>query len=102
MVGQMYKDKYALYQLVFYENKPISKCYSVIHKYYSYKLASDKINFNNGIITTRDRKMIETLDYWLAENADLTNKNDFYLYIRLKAATNPEFLEWWNDYYFKL
>ena len=101
MVGLMYKDKYALYQLVFYENETITKCYCVIHKYYNYKLISDKINFNNGIIPTRDRKMIETLDYWLAENADL-NKNNIYLYIRLKAATNPEFLEWWNYYNFKL
>ena len=101
MVGLMYKDKYALYQLVFYENEPISKCYYVIHKYYTYKLTSDKINFNNGRIKTRDRKMIETLDYWLAENADL-NKNNIYLYIRLKASTNSEFLEWWNDYDFKV
>lgn len=101
MRGQEYRDNYADYQIVYYEDEPLSKCYCVVHKFYTYELASSKINVNKGTIATRDRKMIETLDYWLAENTDLSDDN-IYLYIRLKSTNNPDFLKWWNDYNFKI
>ena len=45
--------------------------------------------------------MIETLNSWLAENTELSNDNIF-LFIRLKATNNEDFLKWWNDYSFKI
>ena len=65
------------------------------------KQAFDKITYKNGTIETKDRKMIEKLNYWLSENTDLSS-NNFYLYIKLKSINNEEFLNWWNDYNFKI
>ena len=58
-------------------------------------------------ISKRDRKMIENIGYWIEDVKVPHNKLNFtndklYIYIRLKALSNPEFLEWWNDYNFKL
>ena len=101
MRGQKYRDKYAEFQVVYYEDDPLNNCYCVFHKYYTFDLVSDKITFNNGIIETRDRIMIEKLNYWLSENTYLSY-NNFYLYIKLKSINNEEFLNWWNENNFKI
>ena len=101
MRGEIYRDKYADFRVIYYEDDPLNNCYCVFHKYYTFDLVSDKITFNNGIIETRDRIMIEKLNYWLSENTDLSS-NNFYLYIKLKSINNEEFLNWWNDYNFKI
>ena len=101
MRGQMYRDKYADFQVVCYEDDPLNNCYCVFHKYYNFDLVSNKITFNNGTIETRDRIMIEKLNYWLSENTDLSS-NNIYLYIKLKSINNEEFFNWWNDYNFKI
>ena len=102
MRGQIYRDKYAQFQVVYYEDEPSNKSYCIIHKYYTFELYSDKIKVNNkGIISITDRRMIETLNSWLAENTELSNDNIF-LYIKLKSINNEEFLKWWNYYSFKI
>ena len=102
MRGQIYRDKYAQFQVVYYEDEPSNKSYCIIHKYYTFELYSDKIKVNNkGIISITDRRMIETLNSWLAENTELSNDNIF-LFIRLKATNKEDFLKWWNYYSFKI
>ena len=102
MRGQIYRDKYADYQVIYYEDEPSNKSFCIVHKYYTFELYSDKIKVNNkGIISIIDRRMIETLNSWLAENTELSNDN-IYLFIRLKATNNEDFLKWWNDYSFKI
>ena len=102
MIGQIYRDKYADYQVIYYEDEPSNKSFCIIHKYYTFELYSDKIKVNNkGTISIIDRRMIETLNSWLSEKTELSNDN-IYLYIRLKSINNHDFLKWWNDYNFKI
>ena len=102
MRGQIYRDKYADYQVIYYEDEPSYKSFCIIHKYYTFELYSDKIKVNNkGTISIIDRRMIETLNSWLSEKTELSNDN-IYLYIRLKSTNNNDFLKWWNDYNFKI
>ena len=101
MRGQIYRDKYADYQVFYYEDEPSYKSFCIIHKYYTFELYSDKIKINKGTISIIDRRMIETLNSWLSEKTELSNDN-IYLYIRLKSTNNHDFLKWWNDYNFKI
>ena len=102
MIGQIYRDNYADYQVIYYEDDPSKKSFCIIHKYYTFELYSDKIKVNNkGIISIIDRRMIETLNSWLAENTELSDDN-IYLFIRIKSTNNEDFLKWWNYYNFKI
>ena len=75
----------------------------VSNDYYLIKLKSDKLVFEsyNAPITARDRRMIETLGYWL--NDSTLNLDNIYLTIRLKAINNnKEFIHWWTRYNFTI
>ena len=74
----------------------------VSNDYYLIKLKSDKLVFEsyNAPITARDRRMIETLGYWLNDlNLNLDN---IYMFIRLKALNNKDFIHWWTRYKFQI
>ena len=106
MFGQDYITKDMRYRL-YYEEINKEKTFILIHKYYDLVLLSDKIDVSITTIEARDRRMIETLGYWLGKIIETCNnfnftKEDIYLYIRLKASTNQEFLEWWSDYDFQI
>ena len=74
----------------------------VSNDYYLIKLKSDKLVFEsyNAPITARDRKMIETLGYWL--NDSTLNLDNIYMYIRLKTINNKDFVHWWSRYNFTI
>ena len=75
----------------------------VNHK--SFFLYSSKITYEYwfvDIIKPRDKKMLETLGFWLKDLKDNNNIDIILFYIRVKSAGNEEFLKWWNDYDFKL
>lgn len=74
----------------------------VSNDYFIIKLKSDKLVFEsyNAPITARDRKMIETLGYWL--NDSTLNLDNIYMYIRLKAINNKDFVHWWTRYNFQI
>ena len=74
----------------------------VSNDYYIIKLYTDKIVFEsyNTPITARDRRMIETLGYWL--NDSTLNLDNIYMFIRLKAINNKDFLHWWTRYNFTI
>ena len=73
----------------------------VSNDYYLIKLKSNKLVFEsyNAPITARDRRMIETLGYWL--NDSTLNLDNIHLTIRLKAV-NKDFLHWWTRYNFQI
>ena len=70
----------------------------VKNDYYFIKLYTDKIGFENfeTDIPIRDRRMIETLGYWLNDLS--LNLDNIYLYIRLKTINNKDFVHWWTRY----
>ena len=74
----------------------------VSNDYYLIKLKSDKLVFEsyNAPITARDRMMIETLGYWLNDSS--LNLDNIYMYIRLKAINNKDFVHWWTKYNFTI
>lgn len=75
----------------------------VNHK--SFFLYSSKITYEYwlaDIIKPIDKKMLETLGYWLKDLKDYNNIDMILFYIRVKAAGNEEFLNWWQEYDFKL
>ena len=74
----------------------------VSNDYYIINLYTDKIVFEsyNAPINARDRRMIELLGYWL--NDSNLNLDDIYLFIRIKASTNQDFLHWWTKYNFTI
>ena len=74
----------------------------VSNDYYLIKLKSDKLVFEsyNAPINARDRRMIETLGYWL--NDSTLNLDNVHLTIRLKAVNNKDFLHWWTRYNFQI
>ena len=74
----------------------------VSNDYYLIKLKSDKLVFEsyNAPITARDRRMIETLGYWL--NDSTLNLDNIYMLIRLKAINNKDFVHWWTRYNFTI
>ena len=74
----------------------------VSNDYYLIKLKSDKLVFEsyNAPIKARDRRMIETLGYWL--NDSNLNLDNIYMFIRLKALNNKDFVHWWTRYNFTI
>ena len=73
----------------------------VSNDYYIIKLYTDKIVFDTDKpIKIRDRRMIETLGYWLN---DLSfNLDNIYMYIRLKAIKDRDFFHWWQKFNFTI
>ena len=71
----------------------------VSNDYYIINLYTDKIVFDMSI-SVRDRRMIETLGYWL--NDSTLNLENIYMYIRLKALNNKDFVHWWTKYNFQI
>ena len=105
MFGKDYISKDLRY-FPYYEETTKQTSFILNHKHYDLVLLSDKIEVHI-IMDERDRKMIELLGYWIEEIIETCNnfnftKEDIYLYIRLKASTNQEFLEWWSDYNFQI
>ena len=74
----------------------------VSNDYYLIKLKSNKLVFEsyNAPITARDRRMIETLGYWLNDLS--LNLDNIYMYIRLKSNDNKDFVHWWTRYNFQI
>ena len=74
----------------------------VSNDYYLIKLKSDKLVFESykAPINARDRRMIETLGYWI--NDSTLNLDNIHLTIRLKAATNKDFFHWWQKFDFQI
>ena len=74
----------------------------VSNDYYLIKLKSDKLVFEsyNAPINSRDRRMIETLGYWL--NDSTLNLANIHLTLRLKALNNKDFVHWWTKYNFTI
>ena len=69
--------------------------------YYFIKLYTDKIVFDTDMpIKNRDKRMIETLGYWLNDSS--LNLDNIYMYIRLKALNNKDFIHWWTKYNFTI
>ena len=78
-----------------------SYLFLVGNDYYIIRLYTDKIVFDTDMpIKNRDKRMIETLGYWL--NDSTLNLNNIYIYIRLKAIKNKDFLHWWQKFDFQL
>ena len=67
--------------------------------YYIIKLYTDKLVFETDI-QVRDRRMIETLGYWL--NDSKLSLVNIYMHIRLKAVNNKDFVHWWTRYNFTI
>ena len=70
------------------------------------RLYSDTL-FNKNIIDEKDREELKKLIKWLNTQERLEwvaskafTMPDLYLYIRLKAAQDRDFLEWWQEYAF--
>ena len=73
----------------------------VSNDYHIIKLYTDKIVFDRDIsIFNRDRRMIETLGYWL--NDSTLNLDNIYMFIRLKSINNKDFVHWWTRYNFQI
>lgn len=74
----------------------------VANDYYIIKLYTYKLVFEsyNTPITARDRRMLETLGYWL--NDSKLNLEKIYLTVRLKAVNNKDFVHWWTRYNFNI
>ena len=74
----------------------------VSNDYYLIKLKSDKLVFESykAPIKPRDRRMIETLGYWL--NDSTLNLDNIYMLLRLKAVNNKDFAHWWTKYNFQI
>lgn len=69
--------------------------------YYIIKLYSDKLVFDTEMpMKNRDKRMIETLGYWLNDSS--LNLDNIYMYIRLKAINNKDFVHWWTRYNFQI
>ena len=73
----------------------------VSNDYFLIKLKSNKLVFEsyNAPITARDRRMIETLGYWLN---DSSLNNNIYMFIRLKSINNKDFIHWWTKFNFTI
>ena len=99
----LYKDK--LEHVIYCKSKDELKNsygFLVSNDYYLIKLKSNKLVFEsyNAPITARDRRMIESLGYWL--NDSTLNLDNVHLTIRLKAVNNKDFVHWWTKYNFQI
>ena len=72
------------------------------------RLYSDKL-FNQQLIDNKDREELKKLIKWLNTQERLEwvaskafTMSSLYLYIRLKAAQDKEFLKWWQEYAFNI
>ena len=72
------------------------------------RLYSEKL-FNQHIIDEKDREELKKLIKWLNTQERLEwvaskafTLSDLYLYIRLKAAQDRDFLKWWQEYDFDM
>ena len=73
----------------------------VSNDYYIINLYTDKILLNTDLpIKDRDKLMIVTLGYWLNDLS--LNLDNIYMYIRLKALNNKDFIHWWTKYNFQI
>ena len=74
----------------------------VSNDYYIIKLYTEKIVFENfeKDIPIRDKRMIETLGYWLNDSS--LNLDNIYMFIRLKSINNKDFIHWWTRYNFQI
>ena len=71
-------------------------------------LYSDTL-FNQHIINNKDSEELEKLIKWLNTQERLEwiasksfTMSSLYLYIRLKAAQDKDFLKWWQEYAFDI
>ena len=100
---QLYKDKLEhIFYLKSKDELKNSYYFLVANDYYIIKLYTDKISiFDIDMpIKNRDRRMIETLGYWL--NVSNLDQANIYMYIRLKAINNKDFVHWWTRYNFQI
>ena len=65
--------------------------------------------FNQHIINNKDREELKKLIKWLNTQERLEwiaskafTMSSLYLYIRLKAAQDRDFLKWWQEYAFDI
>ena len=72
------------------------------------RLYSKKL-FNQHILDEKDREELKKLIKWLNTQERLEGvaskaftMSSLYLYIRLKAAQDKDFLKWWQEYGFKV
>lgn len=72
------------------------------------RLYSNKL-FNQHLIYNNDSEELEKLIKWLNTKERLEwvaskafKMSDLYLYIRLKAAQDKDFLKWWQEYDFDI
>ena len=74
----------------------------ISNDYFLIKLKSNKLVFEsyNAPINARDRRMIETLGYWLNDLS--LNLDNIYMYIRLKSIKDRDFFHWWQKFNFTI
>ena len=72
------------------------------------RLYSDTL-YNKNILDEKDREELKKLIKWLNTQERLEwvaskafKMSDLYLYIRLKAAQDRDFLKWWQEYSFDI
>ena len=72
------------------------------------RLYSEKL-FNQHLIDEKDREELKKLIKWLNTQERIEwvaskafKMSDLYLYIRLKAARDEDFLKWWQEYDFDI
>lgn len=65
--------------------------------------------FNQHLINEKDREELKKLIKWLNTQERLEwiaskafTMSNIYLYIRLKAAQDKDFLKWWQEYNFNI
>ena len=100
---QLYQDK--LEHVSYCRSKDEFKdkyLFLISNDYYLIKLKSNKLVFEsyNAPINARDRRMIETLGYWLNDSS--LNLDNIYMYIRLKTVHNKDFIHWWTKFNFTI
>ena len=72
------------------------------------RLYSEKL-FNQHLIDEKDREELKKLIKWLNTQERIEwvaskafTMSSLYLYIRLKAAQDKDFLKWWQEYAFDI
>ena len=82
--------------------------FEVDDKYIYIRLYSEKL-YNKRILENKDREELKKLIKWLNTQERLEwvaskafTMSSLYLYIRLKAAQDKDFLKWWQEYSFKV
>lgn len=72
------------------------------------RLYSDTL-YNKNILDEKDREELKKLIKWLNTQERIEwiaskafKMSDLYIYIRLKAAQDKDFLKWWQEYAFDI